>query len=60
MSGLTEEVPPSLVGALIVGTARDAESLVLKGMGELVDRGMPLAEATGRVEDILNQLEALL
>jgi hypothetical protein len=60
MSSATEEVLASLIGSLISDDPRDGEMLVLKALAELVDRGMPAADASRRVEDILNYLEAIL
>jgi hypothetical protein len=60
MSEATEEVLASLIGALISDDPRDGEMLVLKALSELVDRGMPAADASRRVEKILTYLEAIL
>jgi len=60
MSGVTEEVLASLVGALIVPSPSDAQMLVLKALGDLVTRGMSLAEASRHVEHVMKYLEAVL
>ena len=60
MSAVTEEVLASLVGALIVHDAADGEKLILKALGDLVERGMGLAEASRHVERVLSYLEAIL
>ena len=59
MSSVTEEVLASRIGSLITDDPRDGEMLVLKALAELVDRGMPAADGSRRVEDILNYLEAI-
>jgi hypothetical protein len=60
MSGITEEVVASLVGALVAPNSRDGETLVLKALADLVDCGIQAAEASRRVEDLLSYLEAIL
>lgn len=60
MSDVTEEVLASLIGALIVQDSRDGETLVFKALGELVEHGMALAEASRRVEENLRLLETVL
>ncbi|MCI0743091.1 MAG: hypothetical protein L0Y72_29020 [Gemmataceae bacterium] len=60
MSAVTEEVLASLVGALIAERPCDGQDLVQKALAELVERGMQLNEASRRVENVLNHLEAIL
>jgi hypothetical protein len=60
MSAVTEEVLASLVGSLIAEEPRDGQALILKALGELVERGMRLTEATRHVEAVLSYLEAVL
>ncbi|MCI0377049.1 MAG: hypothetical protein L0215_05560 [Gemmataceae bacterium] len=60
MSTVTEEVLASLVGSLIAENPRDGQILILKALSELVESGMPLGEASQRVEDVLTYLEAVL
>jgi hypothetical protein len=60
MSPVTEEVLASVVGALVCPRHRDGEMFVLKAIGDLVQRGMSLAEASQRVKDALVYLEMTL
>lgn len=60
LSPATEEVLASLIGSVIVEHERDSEALIMKALGELVDHGLKLADASRRVEDVLKHLETLL
>lgn len=60
LSGVTEEVLASLIGASIIDEANGAEMLVMKALGDLVERGVELEVATAHVTDILKYLESVL
>jgi hypothetical protein len=60
MSAVTEEVLASLAGSLIADDPRDAEMLILKALAELLERGLPAAEASQHVDDVLRYLEEIL
>ncbi len=60
MSAVIEEVLASLIGSLIVDDPGDGEVLILKALFSLVEGGMPTEEASGRVQEILDYLEAVL
>lgn len=54
------EIVASLIGALIADKPSDGQALTMKALAELVERGLPSAEATRQVEAILSYREAVL
>ena len=60
ISGGSEEVLASLLGAMICPVELDRDTLVAKATFELVDHGVSLDEATRRLQELWNLLETLL
>jgi hypothetical protein len=56
----TEEILASLVGSVLVDCEMDRESLVLKGLDEAVQCGLPFAEATDLVVQLRRLVEEIL
>ncbi|MBI4606082.1 MAG: hypothetical protein HY721_29295 [Planctomycetes bacterium] len=59
-SAVSEETLASLIGALIVQSAADRHSLVLKALADAVQCGMQTEEAARVVAQLTSYLETLL
>jgi hypothetical protein len=60
MTAVTEEILASLFGSLLARRLGDREDLVAKAILELLDRGLPLKDASRRIQELLVYLEGIL
>jgi len=57
---VTEEVLASLIGSVLIDRESDRQSLVLKGLADAVERGLPLAEASELVVELRKLVKEIL